>query len=76
MTSPTVSVVVNMATARALVVTNAMAGAVVVANPNPAAVVSVPGLRGPVGVGVLLLEPGAVVPPGTPAGTVIFEKAG
>lgn len=33
------------------------------------------GPTGPAGVGVLLLEPGASVPGGTPAGTVIFEKA-
>jgi hypothetical protein len=33
------------------------------------------GPTGPPGVGVLLLEAGASVPAGTPAGTVIFEKA-
>jgi hypothetical protein len=41
----------------------------------------VPGPQGPAGpqgdpgVGILLIENGAEVPPGTPVGTVVFEKA-
>lgn len=40
----------------------------------PGADSTVPGPQGEPGVGLLLIENGATVPPETPVGTVVFEK--
>lgn len=71
---PALAVTVDTTTGRATATLPDIRAAVAIPAPS-AVVLGGLGPQGPPGVGILLLENGAPVPPGTPAGTVIFEKA-
>lgn len=73
MSTPAISAVIDVATSTAVAVLPEVRAVAVVNTPTVTALAAGP--QGPPGPGVLLLENGAAVPPGTPANTVIFEKA-